>query len=86
MRYADNRKTVIKRTGETAERGSVATPRLLSPYLPGGLKPREGVAFIDIVQPTYNRSRRRANGMVRRRRRVVGVAIPRAGQPWAVAE
>lgn len=81
MRFHDIRKTVIKRTG-TDSVGSVATPRLLSPFLPGGIKVREGVQTADILQPKYNRARRRELGRTRPCKRIGGVAIARARQPW----
>lgn len=79
-RFRDIRKSVVKRTAmdhDNRKFTEVATVQRISPYdKPGSLTVREGIKAEDIIFPTYNRVKRRADGQVKSRNRLRGSIPP----------
>lgn len=68
-RFADIRATLTKRTDDMdyvyfdeAHRLRAATPRLVSPFKPGGYNLRDDVDEAEFLHPAHNRASRRAAG------------------------
>lgn len=71
-KFSDDRVTLFKRTADIVLRhaidpwaavGITPTPRLLSPFKPGGVQVRDDVNAAEVQAPDHNRASRRAAGL-----------------------